>query len=46
LNFSILKLGTLGYPEMSVTNCHYSLYNSPEDRGSQPEEVFSNISTT
>jgi hypothetical protein len=40
LNFSLLKLGTLGYPEMSVTNCHYSLFNSPEELGSNPEEVF------
>jgi hypothetical protein len=31
-------MGTIGYPEKSVTNCHYSLYNSAEERGSNPEE--------
>jgi hypothetical protein len=31
-------MGTTGYPEMSVTYCHYLLYNSPEKRGSHSEE--------
>jgi hypothetical protein len=30
-----LKMGPIGYPEMSVKNYHYTLNNSPEQHGSQ-----------
>ena len=29
-NFLPLKMGPIGYPETSVTNYHYFLYNGPE----------------
>jgi len=29
-----LKMGTIGWPEMSVRNYHYLLRNSPEERSS------------
>ena len=36
LDFLPLKMGPVGCPETSVMDYHYSLRNSPEERGSQP----------
>jgi hypothetical protein len=30
-----LRMRSIGFPETSVRNCHYSLRNNPEERGSQ-----------
>jgi len=36
LDFWPLKMGPIGCPETSVINYHYSLFNKPEERSSEP----------
>jgi hypothetical protein len=46
LQGSNLKIGTMGCPEMSVRNNHYTLRNTPEEHRSQIQYFFAAIFPT
>ena len=42
---SAAKYGSIGCPETSIMNYHYTLRNSPEQRSSQSSSTFSGEGT-